>query len=148
MFTKQTKYSYNGTEKIKIESSYTIGHLWTREIYRDGELEERKTWHPNGQIVTAAYYQDQKKETKWKYYNGYPHLHAFCEAGVRYGEYKLWKWDGTLLDHSYFLKDVTAFEFSLKHKLSILKIKHKLLGQQSSPFINSYIVSDLAKMIC
>lgn len=156
---------------------YANGKLWAHDFYRNGKLHgKRECWHENGQLSAQEFYLDGKyegKRTRW-YENGQPWMQEFYKngelegyrkywyaedaqlfilnffrRGILEGECKVWHDNGHIKHHFYYVDgNVVSFNFSQEKKLAFLHVKRDLQHQLVFPIIDSFLISDLAKMVC
>jgi len=81
------------------------GQPLVQEFYQDGEREgERKEWYANGQLWERSFYRDGKLEGKRNYWyaNGQLWEQEFYRDGKEEGEYKSWYENGQLKVQSFY----------------------------------------------
>lgn len=108
------------------------------EFYRDGRP-CRKEYYENGKL--------EGKREHW-YETGKLWVQDFWREDILEGERKVWFSDGVLSEYGYFKRGSEVYQyFTIEKKLVFLKLKRFLRFRAKLSNIDSFLISDLEKIV-
>lgn len=128
---------------------YENGQLMEQKCYRNDKLEgESKVWYTDGQLAEHQFYKNGKLDGKrrWLFATGIICIQTFFRDGEREGERKCWSQDGRVQSHEFYKGGHSISDFTDKKKRVFSRIQRYFLNR-SIYQLNQMLISDLVKMI-
>jgi len=127
------------------------GQLFSRELYRNGKVEGcYRQWHDNGHPESTSFYRNGKSEgsrTFW-FPDGHVEIKDFCRNGKREGICKIWNEDGQCEFHAFYRNDQAVdANFTFRKKRVFLRIIRSF-RKRIIHTANTILISDLSNIIC